>query len=83
MNNLFQTYINKVNALQTEGLQTKYFQDAGSLKGAVMMFLSESVGNKSTTTTTTAAQILTAQTDTSMPQITQNVTSTQKMPTVY
>lgn len=82
MNNLFQSYINKVNALQTEGMQAKYFKDAGSMKGAVMMFLSEVVGNISTTTTTTAAQVQTSEMETQVGQATQTVSSTQSIPSV-
>lgn len=51
-NNLFQTYINKVNALQVQGMQAKYFKDIGTVKGAVLAFSPEVLGVTSETITT-------------------------------
>lgn len=52
LNNLFQTYINKINALQYESMRAKYFKDLGTVKSAAMAFLGEVLGTTSTAVST-------------------------------
>ena len=80
LNDLFQTYINKINALQYESMQAKYFKDVGVVKGVVMSFISEVLGTTSETVSVTDPynQITTA--TTTIPQVTQTSTQTQNVP---
>lgn len=80
LNNLFQTYINKVNALQVEGMQSKYFKDVGVLKGAVMSFVADILGSESTSVTTTEEQVQNSVTETLIPRMVQSSTQTQATP---
>ncbi len=80
LNNLFQTYINKVNALQYENMQAKYFKDVGVVKGVVMSFAAELLGSTSTTETTTEGYWQNSTVTTEIPQSTQTATARQTVP---
>lgn len=77
LNNLFQTYINKINALQYEGMQAKYFKDLGAVKGVVMSFIAEALGSTSITTTTTDGYWQNSTTLTNTPTVMQRSSQTQ------
>lgn len=77
LNQLFQTYVNKINSLQYEGMQAKYFKDIGAVKGVVMSFIAEALGSTSTTTTTTEGYWQNSETVTDVPAITQRSTQSQ------
>ena len=80
LNNLFQTYINKVNAMQVEGMQAKYFKDVGTVKGVVMSFVSDLLASESTTTTTTEGFWQNTDSTTKVPELKQRSEQTQNMP---
>ena len=80
LNNLFQTYINKVNALQYENMQAKYFKDVGVVKGVVMSFAAELLGSVSTTETTTQGYWQNSTVNTEIPASTQQSSSKQYVP---
>ncbi len=44
LNQLFETYIGKVNALQMQGMQAKYIKDLGTVRGAIMALSAEALG---------------------------------------
>ncbi len=44
LNALFETYIGKVNALQMQGMQSKYLKDLASVRGAIMALGAEALG---------------------------------------
>lgn len=80
LNDLFQTYINKVNALQYENMQAKYFKDVGAVKGVVMSFAADLLENVSSTTTTTEGYWQNSTVTTNIPRNTQTTSSTQYIP---
>lgn len=82
LNTLFQQYISKVNALQYQGMQSKYFKDIASSKSLVMPFLSEVLGGISTMVTSVAGYWQRSTTENNVPAITQTVTQSQYMPLV-
>lgn len=82
LNNLFQTYINKVNALQVEGMQAKYFKDLGSYKNLVMPFAAEVLGVVTKAVSTVAGHWQNTQTSTNTPRINQTSSSSQYMPAI-
>ena len=67
LNDLFLTYAGKINAMQLEGMQTKYFKALGDFKGMAMTFLNEILGYVSTAVV-------------QMPSLTQNTTGTTRIP---
>ena len=77
LNNLFQTYINKTNALQMEGMQAKYFKDIGTVKSVALAFFAEVLGTVSTTTTNNGGYWQNSTTNAYMPGITQTQNITQ------
>lgn len=80
LNDLFQTYINKNNALQYEGMQAKYFKDVGTVKGVVMSFVSELLGTISEAVSTTNPYDQETTSATSVPTVLQTSTQTQSVP---
>lgn len=77
LNNLFQTYINKTNALQMEGMQAKYFKDIGTVKSVALAFFAEVLGTISTTTTNNGGYWQNSTTNAYIPGITQTQNITQ------
>lgn len=77
LNNLFQTYINKTNALQMEGMQAKYFKDIGTVKSVALAFFAEVLGTVSTTTTNNGGYWQNSTTNAYIPGITQTQNITQ------
>lgn len=77
LNNLFQTYINKTNALQMEGMQAKYFKDIGTVKSVALAFFAEALGTVSTTTTNNGGYWQNSTTNAYIPGITQTQNITQ------
>jgi hypothetical protein len=82
LNTLFQTYINKINALQYEGMQAKYFKDVSNAKALVMTFSADLLGTvaKAVTTTDKYEQDVTITTNT--PDVIQSGTQNQKVPRI-
>lgn len=78
LNDLFQTYINKINAIQYEGMQAKYFKDMGSVKSVAMAFLGEVIGYTSTTESAGGGYWQNAVIQTAVPATTQTQNITQK-----
>ncbi|MCL2517609.1 MAG: hypothetical protein FWF15_03500 [Oscillospiraceae bacterium] len=82
LNNLFQTYINKVNAMQLQGMQTKYFKSLGDIKSLVNTFTAEILGSLTAGITRTAAYIQDTTTQTYVPTTTQTTNQSQSMPSI-
>lgn len=82
LNDMFRQYINKVNALQYEGMQAKYFKDLGSVRGLVMPFFAEIVGGLTTTITEIDGYWQRSDARSSIPRITQTGTSIQTIPQI-
>lgn len=77
LNNLFQTYINKTNALQMEGMQAKYFKDLGTVKSVALAFFAEVLGTVSNTTNRNGGFYQNSFTNTYIPGTTQTQNITQ------
>lgn len=71
LNDLFQTYIEKINALQMEGMQAKYLKDLAQSKSLPMAFYAEALGVVSTAVTQVESYLTSTQTTTYVPRVTQ------------
>ena len=80
LNALFESYIDKINAMQMENMRFKYYKDLGTVKGQAMAFVSELVNGVSTATSTVGEVVQTSDSEISVPKITQQIDTTQKTP---
>ena len=80
LNDLFLTYAEKINAMQLEGMQTKYFKDLGNLKSMAMAFYAEVLGYTSTAILQMPSLTQSTTGSTNIPSITQSQDSTQRTP---
>ena len=77
LNALFQTYVNKINALKLQGMQAGYLKDLASVKGLVMTFFGELLGGITSSTTLTPGHWQNVDIRTNMPSITQTTYHSQ------
>lgn len=80
LNALFESYIDKINAMQMENMRFKYYKDLGTVKGQAMAFVSELVNSASTSTTYVNELVQTSDVEVEVPKIVQDIKTVQKTP---